>query len=187
MSDTQWPRYEVFKKDSDKRPLEAVGTVHASDPEIALLNARDVFVRRPSAVALWVVRESDILKYTAEELAHRPDINLEEPSHNPPQQFHLFIKHSQRRSMTAVYEVGQLTARTAEEALQLALAEPGRYTTDEIFVWWVVPDSAITQSNNDDINSLFAPAEDKTYRQQNSYGFVGLQKERRRSKSKDEG
>ena len=45
MNDTQWPRWEVFKQDTPKKPHQAVGTVHATDPEHALLTARNVFAR----------------------------------------------------------------------------------------------------------------------------------------------
>ena len=40
---------------------QAVGSVHAADPQHALFTARSVFARRPAAVSLWAVREDDIL------------------------------------------------------------------------------------------------------------------------------
>ena len=64
MTDTQWPRYEVFKQDKPGKPHEAVGSVHAPDAEMAMLNARNVFVRRPSAVSLWVVA-ADVIRTVA--------------------------------------------------------------------------------------------------------------------------
>src|SRR3989337_1551974 len=54
MSDTQWPRYEVFQQEAPDRPHRHAGSVHAPDAEIALLNGRDVFVRRPACSRLWV-------------------------------------------------------------------------------------------------------------------------------------
>ncbi|MFQ5435705.1 MAG: phenylacetic acid degradation protein, partial [Anaerolineae bacterium] len=40
MPDTQWPLWEVFKQDKPDKAHESVGTVHAPDAEMALLNAR---------------------------------------------------------------------------------------------------------------------------------------------------
>ena len=66
--DTQWPRYEVFQQSRPGGPYQSVGSVHAPDAEIALQNARDVFVRRPQTVSLWVVPAEQILARTQEEL-----------------------------------------------------------------------------------------------------------------------
>ena len=68
MTDTQWPRFEVFLVESDGKPAEHVGSVHAPDPEMALLNARDVFVRRPFCRELWVVPSDRVLFRSGEEL-----------------------------------------------------------------------------------------------------------------------
>ena len=46
---TEWPRFEVIKQDTERSLPQMVGSVHATDPEHALLVARHVFVRRPSA------------------------------------------------------------------------------------------------------------------------------------------
>ncbi|MFP4369762.1 MAG: 1,2-phenylacetyl-CoA epoxidase subunit PaaB [Candidatus Kapaibacterium sp.] len=51
----QWPLWEVFVQPKTGRPHEHAGSVHASDAEHAIQNARDVFTRRGNAVSLWVV------------------------------------------------------------------------------------------------------------------------------------
>lgn len=182
MKDTQWPRYEVFKKDNDRKTHEAVGSVHAPDGEMALLNARDVFVRRPSAVSLWVAAERDILSMTAEELAKNPQWSEETISeHAAEQTFHVFTKTSQRRSMTFVKYVGDVSARTAKEALQQALHDE-QFDPENVFTWWIVPQTAVTRSEEDVIESWFEPAKDKTYRQQSYYGFVGVRKKQRHAR-----
>src|SRR5690606_36949825 len=70
--DTQWPRFEVFQQVRPDTPFHNVGSVHAPDAELALQNARDVFVRRPQTVTLWVVPADRILMKTREELAAEP-------------------------------------------------------------------------------------------------------------------
>jgi ring-1,2-phenylacetyl-CoA epoxidase subunit PaaB len=37
-----------------------VGSLHASDAEMALKNARDVYTRRNEGVSIWVVKSSEI-------------------------------------------------------------------------------------------------------------------------------
>src|SRR5215510_13237416 len=69
MADTQWPKYIVFHQERADRPHDYAGGVHAPDAELALTNARDVFVRRPECVSLWVVPASKVFARTAEELA----------------------------------------------------------------------------------------------------------------------
>ncbi len=172
MSDTQWPRYEVFKKDNAKKPYEAIGSVHAPDGEMALLNARNVFVRRPSAVSLWVTPESAIFSITAQEMELNPEWYKEEVRDDiAPQTFYVFNKQSQRRAMIFVRHVGEVVAQTAVQAIHRA-TQNKQLAKGEVFVWWAVPKTAVTSSETDDIESMFAPAKDKTYRQQSHYGFV---------------
>ena len=169
-SDTQWPRWEVFKQDAPGKPHQAVGSVHAADAEHALLMARTVFVRRPSAVSLWAAASGEIYSKTAEELerADEPAATL----HAPPSTFLIFRKTSFKRSMTFVDFVGELEAGSPQEALHLARA---RFPKPPALAWWVVPASAVVRSDEDEgaVESWFAPAKDKTYRQQSAYGVVG--------------
>lgn len=172
MNDTQWPRWEVFKKDTAKKPYQAVGSIHAVDSEHALLNARNVFVRRPQAVSLWAVRADDILSMTQEELAKNPQWahgDDEETAVSPPILYEIFRKSSHRRSMTFMDHVGQVSAVTAVSALQQAIA---KFTDKEALAWWVVPLHKIAQTEPDVAEAWFDPAETKTYKQQSQYGFI---------------
>jgi ring-1,2-phenylacetyl-CoA epoxidase subunit PaaB len=171
MSDTQWPRYEVFKQDSPKKPHTSVGTVHAPDAEMALLNARDVFVRRPSAVSIWVVPATAVFTITAEEMELNPNWHKLVTEEVPAKTYYIFAKQSQRRSMTYVEHVGEVEAKTAVQAIQKA-SQNRDFAPGDVFVWWAVLAAAVTRSEDDDIASMFAPAQDKTYRQQSYYGFV---------------
>jgi len=55
MTDTQWPIYEVFHQQARGEPHIHVGSVHATDPEMALLLAKEQYARRQACVNLWVV------------------------------------------------------------------------------------------------------------------------------------
>ena len=54
-TDSQLTLYEVFVVERDGRPHVHAGSVRASDDEMALQNARDVYARRGEARSIWVV------------------------------------------------------------------------------------------------------------------------------------
>ena len=55
MTDTQWPVFEVFHQQARGEPHVYVGSVHATDAEMALLLAKEQYARRQACVNLWVV------------------------------------------------------------------------------------------------------------------------------------
>lgn len=162
----QWPRYEVFKQDRADGPVRNVGSVHAADVELALLNARDVFARRPACHALWVVPAGAILARTVEELAQGGIV----PAYadGEPVAYAVFSKRSQRQAMTYVDYVGQVVASSPEEALRAAVA---RHNDPPGIVWWVCPDHLIGRSDPADADAL-AAATGKLFRMPNQYRTV---------------
>lgn len=166
--DTQGSRWEVFKQDTPKKPHQAVGSVHASDPEHALLTARNVFVRRPNAVSLWVVPAGEIFSRTAEELAG--GLESPNPSNAETHPYLIFRKTGHRRSLTFVDHVGEVEAGSPEQALSQAL---DTFADEDAVAWWVVPASAVVRSDEDVVESWFEPAKTKIYKQQSAYGLVG--------------
>ena len=60
--------YEVFRRHGHKAPFEHCGAVHAADSEMALLMAKECFLRRREAEHLWVVARSDIHSFKDETL-----------------------------------------------------------------------------------------------------------------------
>lgn len=168
MSDTQWPRYEVFKQDRPDKPHESIGTVHAVDSEMALQNGRDLFARRPKCHSLWVVRADAIFAKTAQELAGDDSRSLEESS-GEAETYLVFQKQTERRGMTFTTHVGEVEANSAAGALKKAIQA---FSNEDVFVWWVVPQTAVTASNEDDIASMFLPPAAKKYRLPNQYRTV---------------
>jgi ring-1,2-phenylacetyl-CoA epoxidase subunit PaaB len=167
VTDTQWPRFEVFEQERAGQPHRNTGAVHAPDPELALQNARDVFVRRPECTSLWVAPASQIYSWTAQQLAGDDDWQSEtlllarraEP-------WEVFLKQTHRQSGTFVTYAGQVEARSPAEALRLAMAQYGGHGA---YVWWLVPARAVVRSAADEADSLFGAARDKPYRQPNFY------------------
>ena len=55
-----WPLYEVFIRSKNGLSHKHVGSLHASDADMALENARDVYTRRSEGVSIWVVESAHI-------------------------------------------------------------------------------------------------------------------------------
>ena len=173
MSDTQWLRYEVFEKERLDLPHRNAGSVHAPDDEMALENARDVFVRRPNCLSLWVVAAKQIFSKTVEELAADSSWR-NAPLSEASEAYLVFQKQGQRQAETFVNHVGEVEARSPQEALSKALE---KFNNEHVFVWWVCPSRAVTRSEDADSDSMFQPARDKEYRQPNFYRVVTLMHE----------
>lgn len=54
------PLYEVFIRSKSGLAHKHVGSLHATDDEMALKNARDVYTRRNEGSSIWVVRAESI-------------------------------------------------------------------------------------------------------------------------------
>ena len=59
-----WPTYEVFHQEKRGKAHVHVGSVHASDPDMALVFAKEQYGRRKSTANMWVVKTSDIFTFS---------------------------------------------------------------------------------------------------------------------------
>lgn len=168
--DTQWPRFQVFVQEKEGHPFQDAGSVHASDPEMAMMNARDVFVRRPECAALWIVPASQITARTAEEM---PLLPLSFPSTSlPVQSYHLFAKN--RHNGTHIH-VTSLDAHSPEEALKLGWQAIS--SSQAPLSLWAVPASAVMGNDPEDAASFFTPAQEKTFRLSNDFHTVSAMRQ----------
>lgn len=62
-----WCTYEVFKQSKRGMHHEHVGSVHAPDPEMALVFAKEQYGRRMKCVNMWVVKSSEIYAFRTED------------------------------------------------------------------------------------------------------------------------
>ncbi|MCB0359530.1 MAG: 1,2-phenylacetyl-CoA epoxidase subunit B [Bdellovibrionales bacterium] len=60
--------WEVFVQMKSGAPHEHFGNVHATDAELALQNARDVYARRGKPTSIWVVPAEAITASSPEEV-----------------------------------------------------------------------------------------------------------------------
>jgi ring-1,2-phenylacetyl-CoA epoxidase subunit PaaB len=54
------PLWEVFIRSKQGLEHKHVGSLHATDPKMAIENARDVYTRRMEGVSIWVVESKNI-------------------------------------------------------------------------------------------------------------------------------
>jgi len=57
----EWPLYEIFVRARGGLDHKHVGSLHATDAQMAIEHARDLYTRRLEGVSLWVVRSQDIV------------------------------------------------------------------------------------------------------------------------------
>ena len=174
-ADTQLPRYQVFLQEMEDSPHQDVGSVHAADPEMALLNARDVFVRRPQCTNLWVVPAEAIFSRTAQELEEG---GIGEMENGEPSIDHFeetYCVFSKRTASGTQTWAGTVEAAAPEEALERALEVHGGQKKQ--FAWWVFPASCITKSERTDIESMFDPALDKEFRMATDFHTLSMMRQ----------
>ena len=59
-SASDWPLWEIFIRSKQGLDHKHVGSLHATDAEMAIENARDVYTRRMEGVSIWVVESKYI-------------------------------------------------------------------------------------------------------------------------------
>ncbi len=55
-----WPLWEVFVRSKQGLDHKHVGSLHATDTQMAIENARDVYTRRQEGISIWVVESKYI-------------------------------------------------------------------------------------------------------------------------------
>jgi ring-1,2-phenylacetyl-CoA epoxidase subunit PaaB len=166
-SDTQLPRFQVFLQEKEGQPHQDVGSVHASDAEMALYNARDVFVRRPECASLWVVPANEIYSRTAQELALETSgqaaMQAEAGEGRAPSNvIETYCVFSKAKPAGAQTLAGEVQAHSPAEALLQGIARFGGEKA--AFAWWVFAARRIKSSEPQDVESMFSPALDKLFR-----------------------
>lgn len=159
--DTQWPRFQVFLQEKEGSPHQDVGSVHATDPEMALQNARDVFVRRPNCVSIWVVRAEQIYAKTAQQIAAGA-LEHDQNKFQPTGGAETYCVFSKQRSTGTQTYMSEVKAENPVAAMGQAVDQ---FSTEKApFAWLVFPKRRIVSSTLEDVDSMFTPAQRKTFR-----------------------
>lgn len=64
---SDWPLWEVFIRSKQGLDHKHVGSLHATDAQMAIENARDVYTRRMEGVSIWVVESKYVHASNPEE------------------------------------------------------------------------------------------------------------------------
>jgi ring-1,2-phenylacetyl-CoA epoxidase subunit PaaB len=62
-----WPLWEVFIRSKQGLDHKHVGSIHATDAQMAIENSRDVYTRRQEGVSIWVVESKYVTASNPEE------------------------------------------------------------------------------------------------------------------------
>jgi ring-1,2-phenylacetyl-CoA epoxidase subunit PaaB len=180
MSDSQWPRYMVFQQMDHGKPYVHNGTVHAPDLEMALLNGRDVFVRRPNAVGMFVVAESEIYARSLEELEKDDAGEGAASSGGESQAYSVFGKISE---LGQCQYIGEVDALSPFEAMQTAIKT---FEESKVLLWWVFPTDKALHSEGADGDSMFKPVLEHHFKDQAHYHVMTLMRQiKQKGKLKD--
>ena len=76
---TTWSLWEVFIRSKQGLDHKHVGSLHATDAQMAIENARDVYTRRMEGVSIWVVESKYIHASNPDEAE-----SLYEPANDKP-------------------------------------------------------------------------------------------------------
>lgn len=68
MERKEWPIWEVFIRSKNGLEHRHVGSLHAPDADMAIINARDVYTRRMEGVSIWVVESKNIIATNPENM-----------------------------------------------------------------------------------------------------------------------
>ena len=166
--DTQWPRYYVFERPRAGAQFIHAGSVHAADRDMALLTARNVFARRPSRNAMWVVRSDLIFSRTIEELALE---TAPEPVAGDTRSFQIFAKT--RQNGVCIHQ-GAVAAADHGNALAAALEA---FQDVKALVWWVIADEDLVKSDDAEAPILFESSPGKHFRHEKHYPVRTMMRE----------
>ena len=96
--------YEVFTKPPGKDPFEHVGSLEASDDELALVYARETYVRRGEGTEVWIVDRRHLLRLAPEEIVTNAS------RHHATNDGHVVAERRKRRRLDRVDRVEDSTA-----------------------------------------------------------------------------
>ncbi len=159
MSDTQWRRYQVFIQTHPEAAHQDAGSVHAPDPEMALLNARDVFSRRPECVSMWVIACEAIYACSEQEIINDQG---QEPIHEDERAFEAYYVFCKEQHSAPMTLRGKVEANSPRQAILKSRATFSSHQSP--LLWWAFPASQVTQSQPSEVESFYAPARHKTFR-----------------------
>ena len=163
----QFQTYEVFHQKRADTPFAYVGPVHAPDPEVAFLYAKEQYSRRSTCTGLWVVKTQHVQlsPYVGDNESVYQALPLPAVSDEdgPLRAFEIF--HLKKRGK------GHTHAGTVQaSSYQAALAQARETFGDQhpCVNVWIIPADQMMRSAESDLD-LWATTTDKKYREPVAY------------------
>ena len=177
----QFETYEVFHQKKDGAAFVYVGPVHAPEPDLAFLFAKEQYSRRFACTGMWVVPTSaiavtdyagdaesayDTLPLLPRAAAPAPaDTSVAEEITDAAGEEDYDIFHLKKRGK-AHQHVGKVRASSLADALQVAKAVFGEQRP--VVNVWAVRAADVLRSEDED-RDIWATTTDKKYREAISY------------------
>jgi ring-1,2-phenylacetyl-CoA epoxidase subunit PaaB len=163
----QFQTYEVFHQKRADTPFAYVGPVHAPDPEVAFLYAKEQYSRRSTCTGLWVVKtqEVQLSPYVGdnESVYQALAIPAAPAGDGPVRAFEIF--HLKKRGKAHTH-AGTVHASSYRSALAQAREQFGNQLPC-VNVWIIPADQMIRSAEKD--QDLWATTIDKKYREPVAY------------------
>jgi ring-1,2-phenylacetyl-CoA epoxidase subunit PaaB len=128
----QFGTFEVFVQPKEGKPFQHEGIVHAPDPEMAFILAKEAFTRRFICTSLYVAETSKIFVSPMTEGTQNAYDLIEENVDSPGQKVSYEIYHLLRRGKQHVH-AGTVQAANAREAMAMAKKESAGTTVLNIW------------------------------------------------------
>lgn len=163
-STDQLTSFEVFVQPRNEKPFQHEGSVRSADLEMAFVLAKEMFTRRFTCIALWVVETEHISISDLTEGDENIYATLNTvPLSGTGEWFEIF--EMTKRGKQHVH-TGKLQALSPQEAFSSAIhiAKPGAKACN----LWAVPASSIRYTSNDE-RSLWDTLPEKKFRDAAEY------------------
>jgi ring-1,2-phenylacetyl-CoA epoxidase subunit PaaB len=155
--------FEVFVQPKEGKPFQHEGAVHAADPELAFVLAKESFTRRFTCVALWVVETRNVhVSPMTEGSESVYSLVGDAPPGGDKIQFEIF--HLLKRGKQHLHALS-VTASSPEEAVAVAKRESG---APMVYNVWAIRTEDIRKTTEAE-KDLWSTLPDKKFRDAAAY------------------
>ena len=160
----QLPTYEVFIQANEKRAYQHEGIVHATNPEMAFMFAKEQFSRRNTCSGIWTVSTDKV--FVSIYLDNNESVYDLVPDGNSGEgKTHFLIFHLLKRGKQHKY-AGAVDADNYEEAL--SEAKNSFSSNKPILNIWVIKDEDIFKTTDED-KAIWSTLPEKQFREATDY------------------
>jgi ring-1,2-phenylacetyl-CoA epoxidase subunit PaaB len=160
----QLPTFEVFVQPNEKRAYQHEGIVHAVNPEMAFMFAKEQFSRRYTCSGIWTVSTEEVFVSSYSDDQQSVYETVTDTASTSGKTAYL-IFHMMKRGKQHKF-AGEVMADSYEQALSVAKREldPGK----PVLNIWVIKDEDIYKTTEED-KQIWATLQEKQFREATDY------------------